>query len=470
MVDNVAITAGSGTDIATDDVAGVHYQRFKLDIGGDGAAAPVVGGQLAAAASIPVVLASDDTLGGVVKAEDAAHVTGDKGIMALGVRNDAGTTFGGTDGDYMPMSFTGGGALRVSTSGAATVTGQAAHDAAASGNPVLNAGYAKAAAPTNVSADGDAVNAWHLLNGAQCVNLTAAGALIAGDATYGLDVDVQRLPGSAHDSAVTSSPILNGGYAKAAAPTNVSADGDAVNAWHLLNGAQCVNITAAGALIGGDAANGLDVDVTRLPALAAGTNNIGDVDVLTIAAGDNNIGNVDIVTMPNVTLAAGTNTNEVVGDAAHDAAIAGNPVRIAGRALTADYTAVVAGDTADLMTDLNGRLVIRPYALPENLVQGVTAAITNTTVAEVLAAGGAGIRNYVTSLTVTNSHATVGTLVEIRDGTTTVIHRGYAAPAGGGYTITFPTPLKGTAATAINAYNITTGSNTYVSASGFKGI
>lgn len=32
--------------------------------------------------------------------------------------------------------------------------------------------------------------------------------------------------------------------------------------------------------------------------LAAGTNNIGDVDVLTIAAGDNNIGNVDIVTVP----------------------------------------------------------------------------------------------------------------------------------------------------------------------------
>lgn len=50
--------------------------------------------------------------------------------------------------------------------------------------------------------------------------------------------------------------------------------------------------------INGDATNGLDVDVTRLPALAAGTNNIGDVDVLTIAAGDNNIGNVDIVTVP----------------------------------------------------------------------------------------------------------------------------------------------------------------------------
>lgn len=33
-------------------------------------------------------------------------------------------------------------------------------------------------------------------------------------------------------------------------------------------------------------------------ALPAGTNNIGDVDILSIAAGDNNIGNVDIVTQP----------------------------------------------------------------------------------------------------------------------------------------------------------------------------
>jgi hypothetical protein len=48
----------------------------------------------------------------------------------------------------------------------------------------------------------------------------------------------------------------------------------------------------------GDATNGLDVDVTRLPALVAGSANIGDVDVASIAAGDNNIGNVDIVSVP----------------------------------------------------------------------------------------------------------------------------------------------------------------------------
>lgn len=42
----------------------------------------------------------------------------------------------------------------------------------------------------------------------------------------------------------------------------------------------------------------LQVDVLTLPALPAGTNNIGDMDILSIAAGDNNIGNVDIVSVP----------------------------------------------------------------------------------------------------------------------------------------------------------------------------
>lgn len=51
----------------------------------------------------------------------------------------------------------------------------------------------------------------------------------------------------------------------------------------------------------GDSTNGLDVDVTRMSALVAGTANIGDVDVASIAAGDNNIGNVDVVSLPALT-------------------------------------------------------------------------------------------------------------------------------------------------------------------------
>ena len=59
------------------------------------------------------------------------------------------------------------------------VSGITPHDAVAtSTNPVLIGGYASAAAPTNVSADGDAVRGWFLRNGSPVVNLASGGSLI----------------------------------------------------------------------------------------------------------------------------------------------------------------------------------------------------------------------------------------------------------------------------------------------------
>ena len=49
MADNVAITAGTGTTIATDDIGGVNYQRVKISAGADGTAVDV-----SAAAPLPV--------------------------------------------------------------------------------------------------------------------------------------------------------------------------------------------------------------------------------------------------------------------------------------------------------------------------------------------------------------------------------------------------------------------------------
>ncbi len=59
----------------------------------------------------------------------------------------------------------------------AQVFGGAAADAAVSGNPVYVAGRASAAAPADVSADGDAVGIWTLRSGAQVVQPTFAGVL-----------------------------------------------------------------------------------------------------------------------------------------------------------------------------------------------------------------------------------------------------------------------------------------------------
>lgn len=154
------------------------------------------------------------------------------------------------------------------------------------------------------------------------------------------------------------------------------------------------------------------------------------------------------------------------GQVAHDSVITGAPVRIGARAMTADISSVASGDQCDILCDIKGKMVVLPYALNENSWQYAGPAITDTADDAVKASAGAGLRNYVTSLTVINSHATVGTVVELKDGST-VIHRGYAAPLGGGYTVTFPTALKGSAATAINVACVTTGSNTYVNASGY---
>lgn len=194
-------------------------------------------------------------------------------------------------------------------------------------------------------------------------------------------------------------------------------------------------------------------------ALPAGTNNIGDVDVLTLPAlpaGTNNIGDVDVLTLPG---------------AAHDAAISGNPVRVGGRALSADYTAVETGDTADIITTLTGKVVNYSYALPGSTWSYAAASggITNTTGVTARAAAGAGIRNYITRAQVINGHATVSTDVQIRDGASgTVLWRGFAQAAGGGVSCKFDPPLRGTTNTLVEVACGTTGSATYFNLQGFQ--
>jgi hypothetical protein len=53
MADNVAITAGAGTTVATDDIGGVHHQRVKMGWGADGSY-----GDVSAAAPLPVTHAA----------------------------------------------------------------------------------------------------------------------------------------------------------------------------------------------------------------------------------------------------------------------------------------------------------------------------------------------------------------------------------------------------------------------------
>jgi len=150
----------------------------------------------------------------------------------------------------------------------------------------------------------------------------------------------------------------------------------------------------------------------------------------------------------------------------------GNPVKIGGKAVSAEPAAVAAADRANLITDLVGKLITLPYANPENFVSGaITTAMTGTTSTSLIAAPAAGLRNYITQITVSNSHATVGTDVVIQDGSGgTTLYTIPAAAVYGGAVLTFPVPLRQpTTATAIYCANVTTGASTKVSASGYKG-
>ena len=158
---------------------------------------------------------------------------------------------------------------------------------------------------------------------------------------------------------------------------------------------------------------------------------------------------------------------EVHGDAAHDAAVAGNPVLVGYEARTSDGTAVANGDAVRAMADKLGKQIVHVGSTPEQRGNG-KGTFTNTTAADILAAPGANIRWVVTNIKVVNAHATVGTKVEIRDGTT-VIMQGFAAALGGGWTLSNPEGIfHGTGNTAITARNVTTGADVDVFCSGYK--
>lgn len=154
------------------------------------------------------------------------------------------------------------------------------------------------------------------------------------------------------------------------------------------------------------------------------------------------------------------------GQVAHDSPVSGAPFRVGGRARTTEMGAVASDDAVDALYDEFGKQIVLSDAIPSKWVSGLTAAITGTSDTEVIAAPGASLYLNITSVTVTCSHATVGTVVELKSATTAKI-RHYAAALGGGFTILFKTPLKLAVNVAFNAANITTASNVYVSAVGF---
>ena len=180
------------------------------------------------------------------------------------------------------------------------------------------------------------------------------------------------------------------------------------------------------------------------------------------------------------TVTGGVNgTLAVGGNVATNVAIGTNPVNLGAQGVSSENSAVTTSRMVQLVADLVGKLIVLPYANPENFVSGtITSAMTGTTSTSLIASPGGSLRNYITQITVSNASTTVPTDILIQDGSGGTTLYVIPAPAGvgtgtgaSGASITFPVPLRQpTVATAIYVANVTTGSSTKVSATGYKGL
>lgn len=427
MADNVAITAGSGTTISTDDVgSGVQVQRVKVQFGVDGSATDcsassplpsavpegTASGSLTATGSVTLTLAN--------YSQAAVQVTGTwVGTLQFEASVD------GTNFFSVPAIVPSTNAIVTS----ATAVGQWL---------VPVAGYKQVRVRCSAFTSGTIVISIQASAGTQIAQITGT----QGNGTAATAIRVTVASDSTGTTACTSATAAN---------FNVRGDHTLVDNAAFTDGTTRVGLagfifdeTAGTALTENDAA-AARIDSKR--AL---------VHVLE-----------DATTRGQRQAVSSAGAAKVEGGAAHDAAVAGAPMLVGLEARTAVGTAVQSGDAVRALADVFGKQVFLLGALHEEQSNGV-ANFTNTTAADVIAAAGSGVKIAVTSILVTNAHATVGTKVSIRDGTTAKI-TGYAAAAGGGFAHNSGgRPLFiGTANTAITAICGTTGADVDVSISGY---
>jgi len=129
-----------------------------------------------------------------------------------------------------------------------------------------------------------------------------------------------------------------------------------------------------------------------------------------------------------------------------------------------------SGNQNSFLATSSRYLIVAPYTIPEAQWQFSTAGtpITTATTTQIVAAGGASVRNYLIGLQVVNN-STTGTEIQILDGAT-IIWDGYV---GSNTTqdcltaATFTLPLRGTANTTMSIKTLTAGASIYVSAQGY---
>jgi hypothetical protein len=413
MADTVAITAGTGTAIATQDEGGVHYQEVKLVASGSG------------------------TTAALTKAEDTVPGAGDHGLPILVVRKNTAATLADTDGDYTMLQVDTDGKLW------ANVTGTVAVSAISAALPAGSAAIGKLAANSGVDI-GD-------------VDITS---IIPGTTTTSL--------GTAQDDAIGATKVGVLMMAKQkASPANVAGtDGDAEalqmsagKLWVLQRGIQ----TSAGVDMTDTTNNALKVSV-----VADSVGSATDTEDGAVAAGQSTVA----LTLDLPYEFDGTNWTRQRGGhtVAHDAADAGNPEKIGAVVETSPkgVTLCADGDRTNLYADSDGILITKGFTSYADIVTTSQSVADTTTTAATGFGAVASTKNFITAITVWNSSAVAGYL-KVQDGSGGTTFWAMPCPAGGGSTMTFNPPIKQpTANTALYFAASAAMATLYVSINGFQ--
>lgn len=185
-------------------------------------------------------------------------------------------------------------------------------------------------------------------------------------------------------------------------------------------------------------------------------------------------GNTGYLTQVNTRSATGSANNvQATGPAAHSSPASGNPLRGAAKAKSTTDTTLVDNDTSDLIADpSNGGLVQKPFG-PSPLdwtypaaAGGIVSSIADVQIA---AARTAGIRNFLTGGQLSWDALGAATEFVIKDGATVIWRHKIAAGVADKMPVELNTPLRGTAATAMNiALTVSTTGGVYFNGQGYQ--
>lgn len=160
----------------------------------------------------------------------------------------------------------------------------------------------------------------------------------------------------------------------------------------------------------------------------------------------------------------------IVGTYAEDAGSASGDKGIFTLGVRNDTVASLASADLDYLaraSDSAGRALTKPFAAEESRIEGYNSVVS-TSVTTLVAAAGAGLKNYITDIILVNTGAAT-TLVTFRSGGgTSVLGYGIAPAGGGSNMIGFAMPLKTLANESFDFQPTTASSVLFATVKGYK--